>query len=296
MNSFTISQLQDYSGIKAHTIRIWEQRYNALQPKRSEGNTRYYDNHQLRRLLNIVSLMNTDHKISQLCAMSDAELNALIDEHYLKQDVSESNLEMYVSQMIAAAFEFNETRFEKLFSNCLLRFGLKDTYILVIYPALVRLGLLWTKDALPPAHEHFIINLIRQKILTAIEALPPAVSSENAWLLFLPEDEFHETGLLIAYFLIRSAGKKVYYLGANVPLSSLQQTIDSIDIRHVLGFLVSKNDKKDAIKAINELCTRNAQIKFHIACNPSSLKSTNERPCFEQLNNVEELVSMLKEI
>ena len=197
MNSFSITQLQDYSGIKAHTIRIWEQRYNALQPERSDGNTRSYDSHQLRRLLNIVSLMNSDIKISGLCQISDPDLNELIDDSLIPTDTNQADAAYYVSQLISAAIDFNEGLFDKLFSNSVLRFGLKKKYTDVIYPALLRLGLMWTRDALPPAHEHFIINLIRQKLIVAIDKLP-YVREENTpkYLVFLPEGEIHELRIL----------------------------------------------------------------------------------------------------
>ena len=119
---FTISQLQQFSGIKAHTIRIWEQRYNALTPNRSDGNTRYYDNIQLRRLLNIVSLME-DYKVSQLCLMDDNELFKKLEQHLEQNISSEDGNEYSISQLIVSALSFDELHFDKIFSNCLLQIG-----------------------------------------------------------------------------------------------------------------------------------------------------------------------------
>ena len=116
---FSISQLQQFSGIKAHTIRMWEQRYNALQPNRSEGNTRYYDSNQLRRLLNIVSLMEADYKVSELCAMDNKKLSALLNEKHQSYQSTSETAEHFISQLIAAGMSFDEINFEKIFSNCI---------------------------------------------------------------------------------------------------------------------------------------------------------------------------------
>lgn len=294
MNSFTISQLQDYSGIKAHTIRIWEQRYNALVPHRSKGNTRYYDGEQLRRLLNIVSLIGTEHKVSKICAMTNKELNALLDKQYQSlENVIDESAELYVSQLISSAFSFDEAQFEKLFDHCVLRFGLQDTYVKVLYPTLQRLGLLWAKDALPPAHEHFITNLIKIKILTAVNALPTPNYEKDSWLLFLPEDEFHEIGLLFAYFLIRHAGHRVFYLGANVPVASLSQTIESIKPANVLGFLVSKKDKKTDLEKINTLGKETPGTKLYLACNAKTPINITGKAHFKLIHSVTEFEQLL---
>ena len=293
MNVFTISQLQEYSGIKAHTIRIWEQRYNALQPHRTEGNTRYYDGDQLKRLLNITSLLSKKHKISELCSMTDEEHNQLIENYFLQNDEKSTSSELYISQLLSAALEFDESRFEKFFSNCLLRSGLKETYLEVLYPALVRVGIMWARDVLSPANEHFIVNLIRKKILAAIASMPPAKDTEDSWLLFLPEDEFHEIGLLMAYFLTSSRGKKVYYLGANVPLESLDITIEQIKPVHVLCFLVSHNNKIKVIDKLNELSKGDNQTKFYAAWHWKKADANNEEHLFQPISSLEELESIL---
>ena len=142
MNLFSISELQQFSGIKAHTIRIWEQRYNALQPDRSQGNTRYYDGKQLRRLLNIVSLLDTEHKVSELCKMPDSKLYKLLEENLLATTARDGAHGYFISQIVASAMEFDEAQFDKFFSSAVLRLKLKETYRSVLYPALTLLSLL----------------------------------------------------------------------------------------------------------------------------------------------------------
>ncbi|MGZ8517860.1 MAG: MerR family transcriptional regulator [Chitinophagaceae bacterium] len=240
---FSISQLARFSGVKPHTIRIWEQRYNALKPNRSEGNTRSYDNSQLRRLLNIVSLMESDHKVSELCSMTDKKLFQLVNAS-LQEHKGDETTEFFISQLVAAGMSYEEVYFEKLFSHCLLRYGMKDAYLKVIYPMLVRLGIMWAGDTILPAQEHFISNIVRQKLYTVVDSLPPFQSGSDTWLLFLPENEFHDIGLLFAHYLIRLSGKKVIYLGGHVPLKSLIGAVNDTAPQNLLFFLVH-NDSPD---------------------------------------------------
>ncbi len=238
MNQFSISQLSSYAGIKPHTIRVWEQRYNALRPNRSEGNTRYYDGIQLRRLLNIVSLLDTDHKISELGGMPDKALFKLVNERMDSGSDSHEKTGYFVSQMIAAGMLYDEQHFDKILSNCVARYGMKKAYTDVLYPMLVRVGLMWSGDRIPPANEHFISNLLRQKLFSVIDSLPPPNPSAEKWLLFLREDEFHEIGLLLASYIVRLSGRQVIYLGPNVPFSSLVNAIDDTAPQYLLCFLV----------------------------------------------------------
>jgi MerR family transcriptional regulator, light-induced transcriptional regulator len=237
MNNFSISQLAHFSGIKAHTIRMWEQRYQALKPNRSEGNTRYYTSDQLRRLLNIVSLLDNGYKVSQLCVMPDDALFALLEEK-LNNNGKNNTPGHYIAQLIAAGVGYNEERFQEVFSNSLKELGLKDTYEEVIAPMLQRIGLMWACNQLPPAQEHYMIHLLKQKLFSAIDVLPPAKNNTSTWLLYLAEDEFHEIGLLFANYYLKSKGFKVVYLGANVPEGSLQAALLETQAEHVLTFLV----------------------------------------------------------
>lgn len=265
MELFSISQLARFSGIKPHTIRIWEQRYNALQPNRTEGNTRYYDNDQLRRLLNIVSLMETDHKVSELCRMPDKKLFKLITELLHTRVSADETDEYAISQLIAAGMSYDEPHFEKIFSHSVLRHGIKEAYVKIIYPMVERIGLLWAGDTIPPAQEHFISNIIRQKLFTAIDALPPPKSSSAAWILFLPENEFHEIGLLMANYMIRSSGRKVIYLGSDVPVQSLISAVADTVPQNLLLFLVHHDLPSEMEDYLNELGATFTNKKIYAA-------------------------------
>lgn len=289
MNLFSISQLSRYSGIKPHTIRIWEQRYNALKPDRSEGNTRYYDNAQLRRLLNIVSLMGNEYKVSQLCEMPDKKLFAMITEKVQTSIKITERAEYFISQLIAAGMSYDEQHFEKILSSCIVRYGMKDAYIEVFYPMLVRIGLMWSDDSIPPANEHFVSNLLRQKLFTAIDSLPPAKASADKWLLFLQEDEFHEIGLLVASYLLRLSGRQVIYLGSDVPLSSLIMAIKSTKPQYLLFFLVHYDLPEVIEKYFEKLTNSFNGKKIFVSANTRLINDVKTGKKIHWLKSVEEL-------
>ncbi len=294
MNQFSISQLAQFSGIKPHTIRIWEQRYNALQPKRSEGNTRYYDGAQLRRLLNIVSLSGTGHKVSQLCVMSDDELFSLLEEYFMTAE-EQSDFDYFVNRLVAAGVSYDETGFSNLFAHCLLRFGLERTYKMVIYPLLARVGLMWSSDSMPPSQEHYITNLLRQKLFTSIDAMTSNVEEDEKWLLFLPENEFHEIGLLFSAYLLKSRGKNVIYLGANVPFSSVQGCLDDTGADQLLLFLVHRDLPENLQSFLKQLSVVGKNKKIFIACNTELIKGISDKGDFKWLHNIEDLEKAINE-
>lgn len=293
MNLFTISELQQFSGIKAHTIRVWEQRYAALNPARSEGNTRYYDNSQLRRLLNIVSLMEADYKISELCSMTDEKLFKLLEAKHKSIPLSDGSNEYFISQLILASTSFDETHFDKIFSNAIIRMGMRNTYLNVIYPMLNRMGLMWATGTLSPAYEHFSSNIIKQKLYSSLDSLPPPKSSRNSWLLFLPENEHHEIGLLFSHYLLRLAGKKVIYLGANVPFETLMNAIDEISPSHLLFFLVNYNNHEDSQDYLNTLKNKYTKVKIHLSGNEKLIKNLKTGKEYNWLRSVEEFEKLL---
>ena len=293
MNTFSISQLSQLSGIKPHTIRIWEQRYNALKPNRSDGNTRYYDNSQLRRLLNIVSLMDEGYKISELCVLPDEKLYQLVLD-ISNNSNSHGPSEYFISQLISAGMSYDEAHFEKVFSHCQIRFGMKDTYIQVIYPTLLRMGLMWATGAFPPSQEHFNSNMIRLKLSTAIDSLPPPKSPSNTWLLFLPENEFHEISLLFSQYLIRLSGKRTIYLGGNLPFESISDAIQNTDPTNLLFFLVHYNSPVETQKYLDDLSSQFPDKKIFISGNTKLIRQLKLEKSIYWLESVEDLDKILQ--
>lgn len=238
LNTFSIAQMAQFAGIKPHTIRIWEQRYGGLTPARTKGNTRFYDDVQLRRLLNIVSLQDQGFKVSELCLMSDADLFNLAAK-VMEKPETDLNNGYIVAQLVRAAIDFDEAYFNHHITHSFLRLGVESSYKNIIHPLLTRLGTLWSLNEISASEEHFVTNLIRQKLITAIDGLPLSEPQSDSWLLFLPEDEWHDLGLLFAHYIIRKGGYRSVFLGANVPVEALQLAIERLKPEYLLCFKVA---------------------------------------------------------
>ncbi len=240
MSIYSINQLEQLTGIKAHTIRIWEQRYQLLKPERTDSNIRMYNDEELRKLLNTSLLINNGHKISKIANYSEKKISEIINEMISSQKSSDIFSELIINQLISSGLVFNEINFEKGFSSAILKLGLKDTYIKILYPLFVKMGMMWTSLEISPGQEHFITNLIRQKLFSAIDKLPIPSGSKKKWLLFLPEEENHESGLLFANFILKQANQSIVYLGPNVPFESLKTAIQFNKPTHLLFFIVKR--------------------------------------------------------
>lgn len=262
---YSISYLEQLSGIQAHTIRMWEQRYNALVPHRSAGNTRYYDDEHLVKLLNIVSIHQKGLKISKICALSQDAIHHLIEEDIQETVSKNQQFEFYITQLLNFGMSYNEAAFDNLLSKCINDNTLTETYSSVIYPMLVRLGLMWRKDSICAAQEHFLTNIIRQKICAAINDLPVPSSDKKTWVLFLPQDEEHEIGVLFANYLLRQAGKRVIYLGSRVPLSSVKEVVKLNKVDSLMLFMVQAKLTNEAQKYIDEISVAFKKTKIYLA-------------------------------
>ncbi|TBO40824.1 MerR family transcriptional regulator [Pedobacter kyonggii] len=271
--NYSISDLEQLSGIHSHTIRIWEQRYNALSPMRSQGNTRLYDDKQLRRLLNIVSLNKSGLKISKICSLSDEAIDKLLDQQFSYPTHDEQA--DYVSQLIRHGLAFDEHSFNHLIDQSIDQLGLSDCYRKIMYPLLVRLGLMWRKDDICPAHEHFLSNIIRQKIFTHINNLPLTRHTGESWLLFLPEDEDHDIGLLFASYMLRMHHHQVIFLGSKVPLDSIKRIFSTLNVGHVLLFMIKSRSESAAQKYIDELSEICSSAEIHLAGNSEVIGKLN---------------------
>jgi DNA-binding transcriptional MerR regulator len=253
MSTYSIKELGLISGVKPHTIRIWEQRYGLLKPMRSDTNIRYYDDEQLKKLLNVKELMNAGMKISHIGDLSPKQLSTELDRIIADANKDEVQFENIINQIIVSIATFDETLFEKTFSNCVLRFGLTKTYLKVVYPTLIRVGLMWSKSDIMPAQEHFFSNLIKQKLFSTIDSMPIPQNSDQTWVLFLNEQEEHEIGLLFAYYILRKHHKKVIYLGGKVPYDNLSNVAKHCKATHLYTFLVKNHPEEEIGGLINKL-------------------------------------------
>ncbi len=218
MNAFTIKDLENLSGIKAHTIRIWEQRYSFLNPQRTDTNIRYYSNNELQKILNIALLNKYGFKVSHINKMTEEEIN----EKILTLSQMEAQQERLLNELICHMVDMKMDRFEWVLDKYISLRGIEKTITQIIFPFLERIGILWLTNHINPAQEHLVTNIIRQKLILGIENVKLQADSKTSMLLFLPEGEYHELGLLFIHYLLKSKGIKVLYLGANVPLRDIE--------------------------------------------------------------------------
>lgn len=222
MNAFTIKDLENLSGIKAHTIRIWEQRYDFLKPRRTETNIRSYSNDELKTILNIALLNKYGFKISHIGRMQPQEIRerilSLTDGHAMQ--------ERLVNELVQEMVDLDMDRFERVIDDYIQLRGVEKTVLHLVFPFLEKIGILWQTGHINPAQEHLVSNTIRQKLIMAIETVMPRTKLDKTFLLFLPEGEHHELGLLFMYYLLKTRGAKTIYLGANVPLKDVEQVVE----------------------------------------------------------------------
>jgi DNA-binding transcriptional MerR regulator len=222
MNAFTIKDLENLTGIKAHTIRIWEQRYHFLKPQRTATNIRYYSNDELKSILNIALLNKYGYKISHIDRMEPSE----IKERILSLGDPRAVQERIVNELVQEMVNLDMDQFEKIIANFIAARGIERTVTQVIFPFLEKIGILWQTGHINPAQEHLVTNIIRQKLIVAIESAGSLIKYDKTFLLFLPEGEHHELGLLFMYYLLKSRGNRVLYLGANVPFDDLEYVLE----------------------------------------------------------------------
>jgi MerR family transcriptional regulator, light-induced transcriptional regulator len=221
MNAFTIKDLENLSGIKAHTIRIWEQRFNFLRPQRTGTNIRYYNNDELKIILNVALLNKYGFKISHIDKMNHVEMK----DRILSLSQLQAQQERIINELIQSMVDLDMDSFESILDSYIKVRGIERSITQIIFPFLEKIGILWATNHINPAQEHLVTNIIRQKLIVGIETSSTHMHVNKSILLFLPEGEHHELGLLFIYYLLRSRGVKVLYLGANVPLNDVEYLV-----------------------------------------------------------------------
>jgi DNA-binding transcriptional MerR regulator len=218
MNAFSIKDLENLSGIKAHTIRIWEQRYSFLKPQRSKTNIRFYGNEELKTVLNIALLNKYGFKISHINKMSPDEIR----EKIVSLSYAEAHQERFINELLQFMVDLDVENFEETLNTYIRAKGIDKAINLLIFPFLEKIGLLWLANNMNIAQEHLVTNIIRQKLIVGIESITVYTQVNKTVLLFLPEGEHHEIGLLYLYYILKSRDLQILYLGADVPLKDLE--------------------------------------------------------------------------
>ena len=283
-SNFSIKDLENISGIKAHTIRIWEKRYGLLSPFRTDTNIRRYSLSNLQKLLNITLLYNHGFKISKIASLEKEEIPVIVREIALKSNSEEVAINALKLSMV----NFDTILFDETCEEILLQNDFEFIFTNVFMPLMSELGILWQTNAISPSHEHFIINLIKQKVHIQTEFIQKDyISNQNSklFVLFLPEDEIHDLGILFLNYLILKNGYKTIYLGQSLQTESLKTLINySNDICFVTYLTVEPNkdiinyfieDFNDSLlkgKSTNLAILGPQQVNIDIAKLPISIK------------------------
>lgn len=250
MAKYSIKDLEHLSGIKAHTLRIWEQRYSLINPKRTDTNIRYYDQDDLKLVLNVSLLKENGYKISKIANMSREEMSEAV---LMVTEKTTSHADQ-IYALTLSMIDLDEQRFEKIISSNTLKHGFERTMLNIIYPFLSKIGIMWMTDSINPAQEHFISHLIRQKLIVAIDGQYPSVDvNAKKYMMFLPEKELHELSLLFANFLVRARDSKSIYLGQDMPFHDLHVAHQLYKPDYLLTIITSRDGNISPQDYVNKL-------------------------------------------
>jgi hypothetical protein len=226
-NVFTIRDLENLSGIKAHTIRIWEKRYNVLEPMRTDSNIRVYNMHSLQKLLNICALHAYGYKISAIAKLSEEKIPIMVREILNNKTLNNHVLNNFKLAMM----NFDQQLFFNTYNNLLHERSFRDIFYGCFLPLMEEIGMLWQTDTITPAHEHFISSLIKQKIFANIEKLhnTPPVKKDRVFVLYLPEGEIHDIGLMFINYELILNGHKTVFIGKSIAVADLKDLKNYFD-------------------------------------------------------------------
>jgi len=291
VSTYSIKDLEQLSGIKAHTLRIWEQRYNLLSPKRTDTNIRYYDDEDLKLILNVALLNDNGFKISKIVSMERPEMRDEVMRLTERSLTHDDQIHALTISMI----EMDEDRFDKILSTNILKLGFDQTMMNIIYPFMSKIGVLWQTGAINPAQEHFISNLVRQKLIVAIDG-QIHTNTGKKFLLFLPEGELHEVSILFASFLIKNKGHKVIYLGQNTPTEDLNQVYDIHNPEFLLTVITTSPSSEFAQDYVNGLAERFKESQLLVTGYQVIGQDLKFHTNVRQLNYIRDIKDFLEEL
>ncbi len=261
MKLYSIGELAILSQIKAHTIRVWEQRYGLLTPSRSEGNTRYYSEEQLMKLLKVALLNKSGMKISVISDLTAEEL----DEKTEEAATNEKSIDAAVEQLMVASINFNQRKIAELFDTYNSLYGLEDTFEKIVFPFLRVVGNLWVNGKITPGHEHFFTNMCRLKLFAEINDLPLSDQKKPGVLLCMPEWDFHELGILYYHYIFRKAGYPCTYLGQAVPADDVIYTAKATKSDIVIMNFIGPTTQKEITEYLEKITNKLPNVELLIS-------------------------------
>lgn len=264
IQEFSIKDLESFTGIKAHTIRIWEQRYGVLEPKRTSTNIRYYTGDDLKKLLIIGVLSDLGYKISRIADMSVEEMQEIVAEAQSKETREQHHLNMLKISML----NYDEELFYSVANAYTAENGVEATFVRLFIPFLNQVGLLWLTSAICPAQEHFISNLIRQRLFSLVDSFE-GKSDDNPvpLIMFLPQGEIHDISLLLIHYLAKSRGRKSIFLGQSVPFEDLLQVVKRFPKTTFVSYSTTSPSTKNVKQYLERIDRefRQYDCEFHMA-------------------------------
>lgn len=264
-SDFSIKNLENISGIKAHTIRIWEKRYKLLSPERTNTNIRKYSLESLRKLLNITLLYKKGFKISKIANLEPHSIPLLVREIALENSSENISINALKLSMVNFDVGMFDAKYEALIKNN----GFEFVFFKIFVPLMTELGILWQTGAICPSHEHFVTSLIKQKIHIQTEKFQKNkyLASNPKFVIFLPDNEIHELSILFLNYLILNKGFQTIFLGQSIPIESLKTLLSQKDILHFVTYITvqpSKNDVLKFIKSFDENLIKDLENKLSI--------------------------------
>lgn len=285
MGQYSIKELEKLSGIKAHTIRIWEKRYQLIAPNRTSTNIRLYSDSDLKKIINVAIANNSGVKISHIARLSNDELTQLV----AKNNTTGGELAAPIDQLIISMVELDEIAFENTLNRFANQMGFEDLVVKVIYPFMDKIGILWQTGNITPAQEHFISNLVRQKLMVAIDSLPHAPTGAPKAVLFLQENEYHDIGLLFYHYLVRKNGIKTIYLGQSVPYPDLLQIAQTYKPKWIVTSIVTNLNDAHLEAFLSRLSADFSTQKILVSGRAIQSLDLSQYPNMERFNSIESL-------
>ena len=293
MAVYSIRELEMLSGIKAHTIRIWEKRYKLIEPHRTNTNIRYYTDANLKKILNVAVLNRQGMKISHIAKLTDLELKEAI----LNETASSSSHETLVDSLVVAMIDLDQYILESIIDKSISKNGFKETVTGVLYPFLNKIGYLWLAEEVNPAQEHLVSSLIRQKIIAATDKLPNTYQpNAKKFLLMLPEGEWHEIALLFAQYLVKEAKHEVIYLGQSVPYSDVLATGASMHFDYIMVSFTANHSGFDFNVCLKDLGGAFPDKKILFFSNVGEISQDGLTENHIQLHTIQDLSDFLNDL
>lgn len=291
MYQFSIRDIENLSGIKAHTLRIWEQRYGLTLCKRKESQHRFYDNDDLKQILRIAYLYKKGYKISKIATFTQDQIQELAS-----QQNGPIDSDVIINQLIESSMDFDQGQFEAITDNSIQNMGMEQFVLKIAYPYMEKIGVLWMTNHIIPAQEHFSSSILQKKLISAINFLQPPVKRSDIYLLlFTPEGEQHELSLLFAQFLFKKKGYDAVLMGRSISIETLKYYTERKNVTHLYFHLITNFTNYSIDDYILKLASTFPEKKI-IAAGPATINATVSADNVTILKSLKEMLDFTSQV